>query len=651
MNERVLVIDDSLTVRMDLAEALAAAGFAPCPCATLAEARRALADDPPAVVVLDVRLPDGDGIGFLRELRALPAHATTPVLLLSSEAEVKDRIRGLQTGADEYVGKPYDSGYVIGRARELLRERARERAEAATSILLIDDSLTFRARIGELLEAAGYQVLVAGTGEEGLRLAADRRPSAIIVDGHLPGIDGPTVIRRIRLDAALRGTPCLLLTGSDEHDAELRALDAGADAFLRKQADTDVVLARLAAALRGTRAASPAATASLAGPRRILVAGDPAGDPEVLADTLRAEGNEVIAARSGEEALELLAVQGVDCILLDDATGGLLGALETCRRIKAAPVVRDIPVIVLTAADRAPMLDALAAGADDAIARSGALEVLTARVRAQLRRKQLEDESRRARDQLLAREIAATEARAARELADTRAALVDELERKNAELEAFSYSVSHDLRAPLRAIDGFAYALAEDYGALLDADGQKFLRYVRDGVRRMNELIDDMLELSRIGRAELTRQRVDLSALAEAVVGDLRRAEPARAVEIVIAPGLHVSADRRMMQIVLENLLGNAWKFTGRTPHPRVEVGATGTGGARRYFVRDNGAGFDMQFAGKLFAPFQRLHGEAEFKGTGIGLATVRRVIERHGGRIGAEATVGQGATIWFTLP
>src|SRR5206468_1891701 len=239
------------------------------------------------------------------------------------------------------------------RARELLRSRRSGSGAARPAILLIDDSTTYRETLRQMLESAGYEVRTAASGEEGLRAAASARPAAIVVDSVLPGVDGTTVIRRVRLDAALRGVPCVLLTGSEDREAELRALDAGADTFVRKEEDDEVILARLAAALRSAAQSAPEDTASLLGPKKILA---------------------------------------VD--------------------------------------DRAAMLDGLGAGADDYIQKSGEFEVLKARVRAQIRRKQFEDENRRIREELLHERLEATQARAARNLAETRALLVEELERK-----------------------------------------------------------------------------------------------------------------------------------------------------------------------------------------------------------------------------
>jgi light-regulated signal transduction histidine kinase (bacteriophytochrome) len=227
-----------------------------------------------------------------------------------------------------------------------------------------------------------------------------------------------------------------------------------------------------------------------------------------------------------------------------------------------------------------------------------------------------------------------------------------QLQAATQELEAFSYSVSHDLRSPLRSIDGFSQALLEDCPALLDATGLDYLTRIRRGAQRMSQLLDDLLKLSRVSRNELQLDDQDLSALCLQVLDGLQRDAPERRVELRVQAGLRVRADGRLLQAALEHLLGNAWKFTAHTPAPRIEVGATATpGGERAFFVRDNGAGFDPAYAGKLFSPFQRLHPATEFEGSGIGLAIVQRILRRHQGRVWAEAASGAGATFFFWLP
>lgn len=226
-----------------------------------------------------------------------------------------------------------------------------------------------------------------------------------------------------------------------------------------------------------------------------------------------------------------------------------------------------------------------------------------------------------------------------------------ELEAANKELEAFSYSVSHDLRAPLRSVDGFSQALLEDYGELLPAEGRNFLERIRSSAQRMAALIDDLLNLSRVTRAPLHIVPVDLSKLAENILEELKRIDAGRDVKIRIAKNLKAGADPHLLQIVLENLISNAWKFTSGREMAEIEIGSKDENGETTYFIRDNGAGFDMTYASKLFGAFQRLHAMTEFPGTGIGLATIQRIIHRHGGRVWAQGAVDQGATFYFTLP
>ncbi len=226
---------------------------------------------------------------------------------------------------------------------------------------------------------------------------------------------------------------------------------------------------------------------------------------------------------------------------------------------------------------------------------------------------------------------------------------VRQLEESNRELEAFSYSVSHDLRSPLRSIDGFSLALLEDYADKLDAEGKDYLARVRVATQRMSQLIDDLLKLSRVARMELKREHVDLSATASKIASYLRESNPG-GTKFVISEGLSATGDERLLTVVIENLFSNAWKFSEKTTAPVVEFGIAEIGGERAYFVRDNGAGFDMTYADKLFNPFQRLHKTSEFAGTGIGLATVKRIVNRHGGRVWIESEVGKGTTVYFTL-
>jgi signal transduction histidine kinase len=243
-------------------------------------------------------------------------------------------------------------------------------------------------------------------------------------------------------------------------------------------------------------------------------------------------------------------------------------------------------------------------------------------------------------DDVTARRAAADELRRA----------LESTERVNRELESFSYTVSHDLRAPLRGIDGFSLALLEEYGAVLDETGRSYLNRVRAGTQRMGALIDDLLGLAKVSRADLRRGPVDLAAMVREVDAEIRQGEAGREVEMVVAPEATVLADPALLRVAVENLLRNAWKFTSKRERARIEFGVRDEGGPREFFVRDDGAGFDPAHAGKLFGAFQRLHAAQEFPGTGIGLATVQRIVSRHGGRVWAEGKVGAGATFYFAF-
>jgi light-regulated signal transduction histidine kinase (bacteriophytochrome) len=266
------------------------------------------------------------------------------------------------------------------------------------------------------------------------------------------------------------------------------------------------------------------------------------------------------------------------------------------------------------------------------------------RVSGRRRIQELEDSVRSLSDRILQMQVLVDER--GRELRERTA----ELEDANQELEAFSYSVSHDLRAPLRSIDGFSALLLQDAGERLDPRSLENLCKVRAAAGRMGQLIDGLLRLSRVMRRELRRRPVDLSAMAATIAEALKAAEPDRRVEFIIAGRLADTGDAELLRVALENLLGNAWTYSSKNPVARIELGSTRSRERQAYFVRDNGAGFDMAYADNLFGAFQRLHSDGDFPGHGIGLATVQRIIRRHGGEIWAESTVGQGATFYFTL-
>jgi signal transduction histidine kinase len=353
--------------------------------------------------------------------------------------------------------------------------------------------------------------------------------------------------------------------------------------------------------------------------RHVLVVDDNA-DLRAYVSGLLEGDYEVTSAADGLEAVEAVRKRVPD-IVVSDVMMPRLDGLGLVRELRADPRSASLPIILLSArAGEDSAIAGLDVGADDYLMKPFSAPELLARVRTHV------------------------------ELARVRRDLITELERTNRELDAFSYSVSHDLRAPLRAIGGFAQILEEDYSKALDGEGKGHLDRIGNAVRRMNALIDDLLALSRITRAAVSSEQVDLSELAMAVVADLRQDQPGREVDVQIDAGMTARGDRSLLRIALVNLLGNAWKYTSRRDHPTIEFRRSESADDT-FFVRDNGAGFDMAQAGSLFAPFRRLHTASEFEGTGIGLATVQRIIARHRGSVRAEAEPDRGATFFFSLP
>jgi DNA-binding response OmpR family regulator len=675
---KTLIVDDSLTVRMDLADAFEAAGLPTVLAATAAETRVALAQEDIALIILDVVLPDADGLELLKEIKQSARQPPPAVLLLSTEAEVSDRIRGLQTGADDYVGKPYDAGYVIARAKALLAERSDSLPALASTILIVDDSVTFREELRRALEADNFVVVTAPTGEEGLKLAASLRPTAILVDSVMPGIDGATVIRHIRLDAALRRTPCVLLTASEGAGAELKALDAGADAFVRKE-DVELILARLTAVLRSAVNERTQAE-SLLDPKRILAVDDSSTYLNELSTVLREEGYEVVAARSGEEALEWLATQQVDCILLDLMMPGMDG-IETCRRIKASPLFRDIPLVMLTAhEDRATMIEGLSTGADDFIAKSNEFEVLLARVRAQLRRKQFEDEHRQIREQLLRSELEATEARAVRELAEARAGMVAALEQKNLELsDAYAElkqaqsrlvqtaklaslgelvaGVAHEINNPLAFVISHLGTARISVGKLVpqagDPDRSKHWHRAQDrmeemgrGLERIRELVLKLRTFSRLDEGE--RKVVSVRECVDSVLTILgHRLRDRIAVETNIEQPDLLDCFPSLLNQALMNLVVNA--IDAVAENGKIVIDGGSRGGLYLLRVADNGSGIPEALRERIFDPFFTT--KAVGKGTGLGLSITYSIIKKHGGILELRERAGGGTVAEISLP
>jgi signal transduction histidine kinase len=432
-------------------------------------------------------------------------------------------------------------------------------------------------------------------------------------------------------------------------------------------------------------------TSKINGLANILVVDDHPANRKLLRAVLEAEGFNTVEAADGVEALAALDREPIDAVVSDILMPRMDG-YRLCYEVRASKRFCCLPFIIYTNTYISPNDEkaGLDLGADKFLRKPSAVNEILAALRA------LNEQPRRARsgrippppglglmkeysavlvrklgeknselqaaDEELARanRVLSSQARelerAKEELLKTNAGLemrvrerTAQLEASNQELEAFSYSVAHDLRAPLRAIEGFSRIVMQGFSAGCSDEATKYLGNTVKAAHQMNQLITALLNLSRFNRCELTRQPVDLSRLARVILNELQRTQPERNVEIVIAPEIIVSGDKPLLRIVLENLLNNSWKFAGKTGRARIEFGIKQDATPPACFVRDNGAGFDMACAKRLFTPFQRLHPESEFPGAGVGLATVQRIIHRHGGVVWAEGAVGQGATFYFT--
>jgi len=362
----------------------------------------------------------------------------------------------------------------------------------------------------------------------------------------------------------------------------------------------------------------------------VMIVDDNPENLRTLTSVLETHGYETRAAINGELALEAIKSVHPDLIMLDIMMPGMDG-FEVCRQLKADLNTSNIPVLFISAMnDTTDKVKAFEVGGIDYIPKPFQVQEVLARTRTHialaLARRQLEETN----SQLQQR--------------------TTKLEALNKELSAFAYSVSHDLRASLRTIDGFSHTMFEDYYDLVDDTGKDYLQRIRSGVQKMGHLIDDMLKLSKVTRSELSLRNIDLGIIANNIIEKMHSDTPDRAVQVDIMANMKTQADPHLMEIALNNLLGNAWKFSAKNPHSCIKFGSKERDGKPVYFVDDNGVGFDMRYVDKLFGAFHRLHSDDEFEGTGIGLATVDRVIQLHGGQVWAESILNKGATFYFTL-
>jgi len=560
-----------------------------------------------------------------------------------------------------------------------------------TKILAIDDNrdnlATLKAVARDVLP--GCALLTVLNGPDGIELARTEDPDVILLDIVMPGMDGFEVCRRLKADEGLRDIPVVFLTAiKTDRESRIKALDAGAEAFLSKPLDEQELVAqvramtRLKAASRGKRLTNehlaelvaertgqlelelaerkPAEDALWESEDQFRAMFQMASVGIAQADVRTGQFllvNHRVCQITGYSAAELLTLRVSELTHPEDRAHDWEAFQRVVRgedpeyRLEKRYVRKDGTVVWVNV-----NMTVICDAEGRPVRTIATIEDVAERKRVETQTRDLLADVDTSRRVLLS--VVEDEKRAQTALSQLNAELEQrvldrtaELSAANQELDSFAYAVSHDLRAPLRAMSGFSVAILEDFGASLPDKARGFLSEIRLASQNMGQLIDGLLALSRSTRGELQRDRIDLSAMAERLCQELARTEPTRTVDWRVEPRLTAWGDARMIEVVMRNLLGNAWKYTAGCAAPSVRVHAERKGGRLMYCVTDNGAGFDMRHADRLFKPFQRLHRQDEFPGIGIGLATVQRVVHRHGGTLSATATMGQGATFRFHLP
>ncbi len=481
-------------------------------------------------------------------------------------------------------------------------------ANEKVKILLVDDNEDNLVSLEAALEVLGEELILARSGRQALRELLEHDFAAILLDVKMPEMDGFETAELIRSRKRSQQTPILFLTGYRNEEHLFRGYDLGAVDFLFKPIVPEVLRSKVAVFVALSRSAQ----------RQRMQA-------EILA---KAEQRFRSLLNAAPDAM-LITKESGEIVLANSRTDGLFGYSRS--QLLGHDIRKLIPdwTSATEAEPRAWTAVRSNGTSFPSEVNSSPLAteeglLVTSAVRDMSERKRYEQRIEERNRQLAA---------------------------LNQELEAFSYSVSHDLRAPLRSIEGFSRILLRDYvGKQFDETAAGHLERVRTAAVRMGLLIEDLLELSRVSRAALSLEIVDLSLLAQMAVEELRSREPERRVEVAIGPGMFARGDSRLLSVALSNLLGNAWKFTGNTVNAHIDFKHENIDGADVFSICDNGVGFNPEFSDKLFAPFQRLHRVSEFEGTGVGLAIVQRVIQRHNGRVWANSGVGKGATFHFTL-
>jgi PAS domain S-box-containing protein len=625
----------------------------------------AIQEDPPQRILLD--LPGMDGLALARKLKADPDTRDIHTVGVTCYPEQYPKAAALATECDTYLLKPIKPRDLSGQltaVTEVGRGQPACEMKAPMNLLIVDDDPTSLKLLRVQLEAEGHAVFEAHDGMDALALLNRQRVDAVISDILMPRMDGYRLCHEIRMNMRLHDLPFILYTATFTSPGDEKlALNVGADKYLPKPASVEIIIAALHEV-----SATPHAAPQPKALEEVEVLKEYS---EQLVSKLKKRNTEL------QEQTEVLRVSearytnivnlAADAIISVDEKQRIVIFNQGAERIfgYTAAEMLGQPLDMLLPAHLA---EAYCVHIRGFATESGPARDMNRCAEIHGRRRDGTEfpaeasiskvkENGEFRFTVFLRDVSARE-QAEEEIRQLNINLerrvlerTDELQAANLELEAFSYSVSHDLRAPLRSIDGFSQALLEDYADQLDDQARDHLNRIHGATQRMGHLIDDMLTLSHVTRTEIHRESVDLSAFAADVLAEFQKSEPERKVDCRIESGLITAGDERLLRVLLINLLGNAWKFTGKTTNAKIEFGAMqNSTGAMEFFVRDNGAGFDVNYAGKLFGPFQRMHLLSEYPGTGIGLATVKRIVVRHGGRVWAEGQVGQGATFYFTL-
>ncbi len=526
------------------------------------------------------------------------------------------------------------------------------------TILVVDDEPQNCKLLEALLQPEGYLTVCATSGAQALMLVEKQVPDLILLDVMMPDMDGYQVAALLKADPVSSNIPIIMVTALNDRDARIAGLKAGAEEFLSKPVDRAELWLRVRNLLRLKEYGDFLRNHNLKLER------------EVMART--ADLRQSTQLQLSEAARQVAILNALPAhIALLDRKGHIISVNTAWRQFAESNLLlgpdHGLGVNYLQICDEAQGRDSdqaqqAAKGIRAVLRGSAASYALEYPCHSPLQRRWfLMTVTPLTGDNISGVIVMHMDVSVRKQAQEDIQLLNEELEERvqqrtdqlqvaNQELEAFSYSASHDLRTPLSAIDGYSSLLVKDIGPGASERSKHYLSRIRAGVTQMGELIDALLSLAQVSRSHIAWEAVDLSAMARAVLDGHCEREPQRPAAIEIAPGLQVTGDHRLLQQVMDNLLGNAWKFSSQAAQTRIVFGCNTVTGEAIYTVQDNGAGFDMAYADKLFGAFQRLHSDAQFAGTGIGLATVHRIITRHGGRIWAESVLGQGSSFHFTL-